>query len=131
MHGRKVGLKLEGFVEVLDGFLMASEPLQSQSEVVVCFGVVGIEANGGASGAGGAFELSEGAIGFGQVGVVERNAGPQGDGAADFICGLVVFTHLVMQDAAKVHRLSVVGLLLEKMVVQEGGLDQLPSLVHG
>lgn len=130
MHGGEVGLELESFAEMLDGFRMSSESLQGQSEVVVCFGVIGVEANGSASGAGGAIELSEGAIGFGEVGVVERQAGPQGEGVADFVYGLGVFAHLMVQDAAEVQRLGMVVPLLENMVVQEGGLDQLPSLVH-
>lgn len=131
MHGHEVGLELEGFAEMFDSLLMASESLQGQSEVVVCFGVVGIEASGGTSGAGGAFQLSESAISFGQVGVVERHARSEGDCAADLVYGLSVFAHLMVQDAAEVQCLGMVVPLLEDMVIQGGGLNQLPGLVHG
>ena len=127
---RRVRLEPQSVLELLDGFVEASQSLQCQTEIAPCFGIVRPQAQGHAATAGGTIELALGSIRFGEIGVKGRDARPQRDGPTDQLDGPGVVALLMAQHAEQVQGVGVLLFLRQDLLIQLGSRTQLAALVH-
>src|SRR5262249_54311110 len=99
---------------------------KDQSQTVGRSCIVGSELQRGAAAACGVVEPVQPAVHLGEVGVVSRDAGTQGDGPADQLAGANVVAELVGEHAQQVQGVGVVRLAGKDGLVLLRRLVQLP-----
>ncbi len=126
---REVRPQLQRAAKLLDGFGVPSESLQRQTEVAKRLGGVGRQAQRRPAAADGSLVLTQGAVGFGQVGVEGGQVRPKRHGPADQLDGAGVVALLVAQHAEQVEGVGVLRLSGQDRLVQLRRRRQVPGLV--
>ena len=103
---------------------------EEAGEVVVAFGVVGLESEGVAIGGNGVVEFALGGEDLSKVGVVGGDGGAEGDGLADEVFGGGVLIGLVGEDAEHVEGVGVPGVGCENLAVKALGFGELAGFVE-
>ena len=127
-HG-EVRLEPQRLAELGDGLLGPALGEQTRPRLLAASAIVRLEPQGGAAAVGGAVELAQAAVGFGQVGVVGGLAGVAGDGPADQLGGAAVVALLQGDDAEQVQGVGVLGLGCQDVAVQPGRFLEAATLV--
>ena len=103
-----------------DGLRVPAKALQGQTKVAQGFGMVGRQTQRGPAAADSTIQLTEDAIGFGQVGVEPGDVGPQGDGPTDQFDGAGMIPFLMVQHAEKMQGVGVLLLADQDPLIEAG-----------
>ena len=103
---------------------------EKAGEVVVAFGVVGLESEGVAIGGDGVVQFALGGEDLAEVGVVGGDGGAEGDGLADEVFGGGVLIGLVGEDAEHVEGVGVAGVGCKNLAVKAFGFRELAGFVE-
>ena len=129
VHGREIGTQRQGPAELLDGLGEPPHSLKRQSQVAHCFRIVRLQAQCRPATARGPVKLPQLPEGLSQIGVINRDVGPECHRSADQRDGPRIVPLLVMEHTEKVQRIGVRGILGQDLLVNLGGLTQLARLV--
>ena len=91
---------------------------QRHTEIVVCFGIIGLEPQRHLAAGDGPIDLAAHAIGFGEIAIVGSGAGIEDQRPADPLDRLLAVALLKRDHAEKVQRVRMIGIAREELLVQ-------------
>jgi hypothetical protein len=126
----EIGAERERVTELIGGLAGSSQPLERQAEIGQGLGKIRLEAQGHPTRSTCTLKLPLGTIRLGQVGVELRTVRLEGHRPYHQLDRSGMIALLVVNHSQQVQDFGIVSLVIEHVLIQRGGLRELPRLVH-